>query len=167
MVYITNFDSPVGRITLAEAEGQLIGLWFENQNYFASNIDEVVIKNDNTQVFKVVKNWLDRYFDKKRPSIFEVPLSLFGSSFRRSVWKIICKIPYGEVTTYGKIAQAIAAERNIQRMSPQAVGAALAHNPISIIVPCHRVIGFNGNLTGYAGGIDRKIKILKHEGVVL
>lgn len=111
------------------------------------------------------KKWLDRYFNNEKPSIDELPLAPIGTDFRKEVWRILCEIPYGEVITYGEIARKIATSRRINRMSSQAVGGAVGHNPFTIIVPCHRVVGNNGNLTGYAGGIDKKIKLLTHEGL--
>lgn len=165
MIYTTEFDSPIGRITTAEVDGTLIGLWLENQNYFESTISKDTQKNDNLRIFTDTRNWLDRYFAKKRPAISELPLSPSGSDFRKSVWRILCKVPYGEVTTYGEVAREIANERGIAKMSAQAIGGALAHNPISIIIPCHRVVGADGSLIGYAGGIDKKIKLLEYEGV--
>lgn len=111
------------------------------------------------------KKWLDRYFNGEKPKISEIDLSPKGSEFAKKVWEILCKIPYGEVTTYGEIAKKIAKTMNKDKMSAQAVGGAVGHNPISIIIPCHRVVGSNGSLTGYAGGIDKKISLLKHEGV--
>ena len=114
-----------------------------------------------------VDHELDRYFAGEKPEISELPLAPIGGEFRQAVWKILCEIPYGQVTTYGEIAKKIAAQRNRKTMSAQAVGGAVGHNPISIIIPCHRVVGSNGSLTGYAGGIDLKIKLLEHEGVDL
>lgn len=123
-----------------------------------------MIENDNLQVFKDAKNWLDRYFAKQKPDIKELPLAPIGNEFRQAVWKILCEIPYGEVTTYGEIAKKIAKIMNKSAMSAQAVGGAVGKNPVSIIIPCHRVVGTNGSLTGYAGGIDIKVKLLEHEG---
>ena len=113
------------------------------------------------------KKWLDRYFKGEKPQISELDLEPIGSDFAKNVWKLLCEIPYGEVTTYGEIAKKVAKIMNKSTMSAQAVGGAVGHNPISIIIPCHRVIGTNGSLTGYAGGIDKKIFLLKHEGVSL
>ena len=110
---------------------------------------------------------MDRYFKGEKPQIFELDVEPSGSDFAKNVWKLLCEIPYGEVTTYGKIAKKVAKIMNKNTMSAQAVGGAVGHNPISIIIPCHRVIGSNGSLTGYAGGIDKKIFLLKHEGVSL
>ena len=137
----------------------LIGLWFDGQKYFLSSIKSDLEENHNLKIFIDTKNWLDRYFAGEIPSIKEIPLAPQGSNFRQAVWKILCKIPYGEVTTYGQISQKLGKGK----MSAQAVGGAVGHNPISIIIPCHRVIGSNGNLTGYAGGLDKKIKLLELE----
>lgn len=149
-------------MTLAGTTEYLVGLWFENQKFFKSTIIGETRENRNLELFDKVRNWLDEYFLGKNPAISKLMLSPSGSDFRQSVWKILCKIPYGRTTTYGKIACEIAKKRN-KKVSAQAIGNAVAHNPISIIIPCHRVIGANGNLTGYAGGIDKKIQLLKHE----
>lgn len=167
MIYTTEFDSPVGKITLAAIAEKLIGLWLEGQDYFESTISEEMVKDDSLKLFTEVRNWLDAYFAKKNPAISDLPLFPSGSEFRKSVWRVLCTVPCGEVTTYGKVARKIAAERGIAKMSAQAIGGALAHNPISIIIPCHRVVGADGSLIGYAGGIDRKIKLLECEGVDL
>lgn len=140
----------------------LVGLWFDGQKYFLSSIKSSLEEKHNLKIFIDTKNWLDRYFAGKNPSIKEIPIAPQGSKFRQSVWKQLCKIPYGEVSTYGKIAQTLGKEK----MSAQAVGGAVGHNPISIIIPCHRVIGANGSLTGYAGGLDKKIKLLELESTV-
>jgi methylated-DNA-[protein]-cysteine S-methyltransferase len=116
-------------------------------------------------VFAAAKNWLDRYFAKEKPAISELPLAPIGSAFRQEIWNILCKIPYGEVITYGGIARQMAVKMNKKSMSSQAVGGAVGHNPISIIIPCHRVVGSNGSLTGYAGGIGTKVTLLELEGV--
>ena len=125
-----------------------------------------MIENDNLDIFKRTKKWLDRYFNGEKPQISELPLSPKGSEFRQCVWKILCEIPYGETCTYKEIADIIAKEQGVDKMSAQAVGGAVGHNPISIIIPCHRVVGSDGSLTGYAGGIETKIKLLKLEGVL-
>lgn len=109
------------------------------------------------------KEWLDRYFNKEKMTIQDMPLAPIGGEFRQMVWKKLCEIPYGKTTTYGEIAKQIAKEMGKKTMSAQAIGNAVGHNPISIIIPCHRVIGKNGDLTGYAGGIDKKIKLLQIE----
>lgn len=148
------------------ADGEnLIGLWFDNQKYFCDTVNEEMFENSDLEIFKNTTNWLDRYFSNKKPKIEELSLAPSGNEFRQSVWKILCSIPYGEVITYKDIASDIARQRGLAKMSAQAIGGAVGHNPISIIIPCHRVVGTNGSLTGYAGGIDTKIKLLKHENV--
>lgn len=163
-MYWTKYESPVGLITLASDGKNIIGLWLEGQKYFGNSALGEMRQQDTLPVLEIAKDWLDRYFAKERPAISELPLCPKGSSFRQSVWRILCEIPYGEVTTYGQIAKKIASQMGKERMSGQAVGGAVGHNPISIIIPCHRVVGTNGSLTGYAGGITAKIKLLEHEG---
>lgn len=167
MFYKTFYPSPIGLITLGCKEDHLVGLWIENQKYYEDTVEEEMIHKDDMPVFDAARAWLDRYFAGQKPEISELPLAPIGGEFRQAVWKILCEIPYGQVTTYGEIAKKIAAQRNRKTMSAQAVGGAVGHNPISIIIPCHRVVGSNGSLTGYAGGIDLKIKLLEHEGVDL
>lgn len=124
-----------------------------------------MIENNSLEIFKKTKKWLDRYFKGKKPEISELPISPTGNDFRQRVWQILCEIPYGEICTYGDIAKIIAKENGKERMSAQAIGGAVGHNPISIIIPCHSVVSSNGSLTGYAGGIKTKLKLLEHEGV--
>ena len=166
MYYSTTYSSPVGIITLACDGDSLIGSWIEGQKYHGDTIlhEEIVKKND-ISIFDAAKRWLDRYFDGKKPDIFELPLRPIGSKFRQEVWSILCEIPYGEVITYGSIAKKIAVKMGKKSMSSQAVGGAVGHNPISVIIPCHRVVGSNGSLTGYSGGINTKVKLLELEGV--
>lgn len=121
--------------------------------------------NDNIEILIKTKKWLDSYFSGKRPDINELDINLIGSEFRKNVWEILKNIPYGETTTYKEIAKILANQKEISRMSAQAVGGAVGHNPISIIIPCHRVIRSDGSLTGYAGGLDKKIYLLEHERV--
>ncbi len=167
MYYQTTYDSPIGKLLIVCNENeQLSGLWIEGQKYFKSTIISDVILKEELKAFQKTKLWLDKYFQGKCPKISELSLSPKGSAFRQRIWEILCDIPYGKVMTYGEIAQIISAEQG-KKMSAQAVGGAVGHNPISIIIPCHRVIGSNGNLTGYAGGIDIKIKLLKLEGVII
>lgn len=161
MQYINHYLSPIGKILLSADEEGLTGLWFEEKN-LKKDIDPSKVIEKNLPVFEETKRWLDLYFSGKEPD-FTPPLHLIGTPFRLSIWDILLKIPYGHTTSYGEIAKIIAKKRNIQRMSAQAVGGAVGHNNISIIVPCHRVVGSDGNLIGYAGGIDRKIQLLNVE----
>ncbi len=165
MYYCTTHPSPVGLLTLACDGENLVGLWTEGQKYHGNTIPEAMIENNDIPLFDTAKKWLDRYFAGEKPDISELPLAPIGGAFRQGVWEILCSIPYGEVITYGGIAKKMAAKLSKQSMSSQAVGGAVGHNPISIIIPCHRVVGSNGSLTGYAGGIDIKVKLLELEGV--
>lgn len=167
MYYSTTYPSPVGLLTLAcDLSGsKLVGLWLEGQKYHGSTIVEGMTEESGMPVFDRTKDWLDRYFDGKKPGTGELPLAPAGSEFRQEVWRILCEIPYGEVITYGDIAKKMAVRLGRTSMSGQAVGGAVGHNPISIIIPCHRVVGANGSLTGYAGGLPVKIKLLELEGV--
>ena len=221
MKFISYYDSPLGKITLAGDEAGLCGLWFEGEKYYAHALaasgadkkrgyDDLLAKvrhaasetqrdfaaqdaskkshasnlsvqggskkfcvneqggyfeEKNLAVFDQTRRWLDLYFSGREPG-FTPALNPLGSAFRRAVWEILLKIPYGKTTTYGQIACEIAAARGLAKMSAQAVGGAVGHNEISIIIPCHRVVGTHGSLTGYAGGIDRKIiKLLQPGGV--
>ncbi len=165
MYYSTTYQSPMGTITLACEGNNLIGLWLDSQKYHGSKILEKATEKNDLQAFHSTKKWLDKYFTGKKPDISELPLAPIGGEFRQDIWKILCEIPYGKVITYNDIAKKMAKKRSKERMSCQAVGGAVGHNPISIIIPCHRVVGSNGSLTGYAGGIDKKIKLLELEGV--
>lgn len=161
MSYIWHYDSPVGKITMAGSKDALTGLWFDGQKYFADRISESS-EEKNTPVFEETSKWLDIYFGGQEPD-FIPPIDMDGiSPFRKRVWKIMLTIPYGKTRSYGSIAKQIASETG-KRASAQAVGGAVGHNSISIIIPCHRVVGENGNLTGYAGGIDKKIALLEFE----
>jgi len=167
MYYSTTYPSPVGMLTLAcDGEGSnLVGLWMEGQKYHGGTVPEEMSEKDDMPVFGAAKKWLDRYFAGKKPAVSQLPLAPIGGKFRQEVWGILCEIPYGEVITYGDIAKKVAAKMNKESMSSQAVGGAVGHNPISIMIPCHRVVGSNGSLTGYAGGIGIKVKLLELEGV--
>lgn len=163
MQYTTTYQSPLGGILLAADEIGLTGLWFEGEKFYACSLDPEH-EERIVPVFDVVKKWLDIYFSGREPD-FMPSIHMIGSEFRQQVWKILREIPYGETITYGALAERIARERGLKRMSAQAVGGAVGHNEISIIVPCHRVVGSDGSLTGYAGGVDRKKKLLTLEGV--
>lgn len=163
MQYINYYSSPLGKITLASNGNELIGLWFEGQKYFGSTLNGEY-KQKSLPVFEQTAKWLDIYFSGQNPN-FTPPLYLSSTLFRNEVWKILLTIPYGKIMTYGEIAKLIAENRGVEKMSAQSVGGAVGHNPISIIVPCHRVVGTDGSLTGYAGGVDIKEKLLKFENV--
>ncbi|MDR1840957.1 MAG: methylated-DNA--[protein]-cysteine S-methyltransferase [Holophagales bacterium] len=167
MFYSTVFPSPIGMITLAcNSDGKtLAGLWLEGQKYHGGAIPEAMTPKNDIPIFTAVKKWLDKYFAGEEPAISELSLAPIGGEFRQGVWNILCEIPYGGVITYGDIAKKMAKKVNKESMSSQAVGGAVGHNPISIIIPCHRVVGSNGSLIGYAGGVKTKIKLLKLEGV--
>ena len=165
MLYSSDYESPLGRMTLASDGENIVGLWMEGQKYFAATLKGDVEKKPALPVFAKATKWLDAYFAGKRPAISELPLAPGGGEFRKAVWQILCEIPYGQCTTYGEIAKKMAVRLGKKSMSSQAVGGAVGHNPISVVIPCHRVVGGNGSLTGYAGGINKKIKLLELEGV--
>lgn len=158
MYYSTNYSSPLGGMLIVSDGEAICGVWFCGQKHFPSF--ENLIENDDLAIFRDVKDWFDDYFDGLNPEI-DFKLKPQGSEFRRKVWRILSEIPYGETLTYGEIASKIS-----PTMSAQAVGGAVGHNPLAILIPCHRVIGADGKLTGYAGGIDRKIKLLELEMVI-
>lgn len=163
MEYIHHYESPIGAITMASDGEALIGLWFDGQRFFADCL-ESKYEEKLLPIFEQADKWLNIYFSGNEPD-FTPSIKMKTTEFRRAVWEIMLSIPYGETMTYGEIADRIAKQRGLQRMSAQAVGGAVGHNSISLIIPCHRVVGTNGNLTGYAGGIDKKIKLLELEGV--
>ena len=161
MIYTCIYKSTLGSILLSADEIGLTGLWFEGQKYFANTLPEEHISQE-TSILTDAKKWLDVYFSGEEPK-FTPALHLTGSTFRQAVWQILLQIPYGQTITYGEIARQMSEIQNTPHMSAQAVGGAVGHNEISIIIPCHRVVGSNGSLTGYAGGIDKKIALLKLE----
>ena len=163
MLYKTNYKSIFCTLTICSDGMSVVGLWTENQKYFAAGIKESMTQKADLDIFNKTKFWLDQYFSRKQPKILDIPLSPQGSEFQQAVWKLLCEIPYGETTTYGQIAQKLAKQLQKTKISPRAVGNAISRNPISIIIPCHRVIGANGSLTGYAGGINLKKKLLELE----
>ena len=163
MYHICRYRSPLGGITLAGRGEAITGLWFDGQKYFAHGLPEACGEQE-LPVFALAREWLDVYFSGKAPA-FTPPLSMEGiSPFRKRVWEIMLEIPFGQTSTYGKIAERLEKETG-KPVSAQAVGGAVGHNSISLIIPCHRVIGTNGSLTGYAGGLDKKAALLKMEGV--
>ncbi len=165
MYYKTHYKSPIGEMLLASNEKRIIGLWIKEQKYINKTMPEKMIENNKLPILKEGIAWLDDYFAGNKPDVSRLPIQPIGSEFRQCVWKILIQIPYGTLTSYGDIAKEVAKEMGKDSMSAQAVGGAVGHNPISIIIPCHRVVGANGNLTGYASGIDNKIKLLEQEGI--
>ena len=165
MYYHSNYSSPIGQITLAGTDDKLIGLWMKDQKYFGGTLPENSVENNHLALFDKTKKWLDKYFAGNNPEISELPLHPIGNEFRQTVWSVLRQIPYGETITYKQIAQKTAEILEKDSMSCQAVGGAVGHNPISVIIPCHRVVGTNGSLTGFSGGINKKIKLLELEGV--
>ena len=159
--YIDTYASPLGIITMGSNGKQLTGLWFEGQKHFGDTLCDRP-QHHALPIFDETRTWLDVYFQGKRPS-FTPPILLNDTPFRIAVWQLLLTIPYGETTTYKDIARQWARQHGVKSMSSQAVGGAVGRNPISIIIPCHRVIGTNGSLTGYAGGLDRKRWLLQWE----
>ncbi len=167
MQYIHKYTSPIGSILIASDGNNIIGLWLEGQKYFAETLNEEY-EEMKLPVFAETVRWLDSYFSGQCPD-FTPPMLLQGSDFRMEVWNILMQIPYGSIITYGEIADIISQNRNGKKISAQAIGGAVSHNPISIIIPCHRVVGTGGKLIGYAGGIEKKEALLRLEcsGVIL
>lgn len=163
MLYSTNYQSPIGLCTIVSDGESIVGIWLEGQKYFASTVCEEVVEDVMLPVLVAARGWLDDYFAGKNPAIARLPLAPRGSVFRQTVWKLLCEIPYGETITYGALADRVAAVLEKENMSARAVGGAVGHNPISIVIPCHRVVGFDGSLTGYAGGVERKRWLLELE----
>jgi len=161
MQYTRYYSSPLGEILLAADDQGLAGLWFVGQKYYAKCL-EADHEEKDTAILDAACEWLDTYFAGKDPGAFS-PIHMIGTDFQKSVWKILQSIPYGKTTTYGEISKQIAAHEGLKHMSAQAVGGAVGRNEISIIIPCHRVVGSDGSLTGYAGGIDKKAALLKLE----
>ena len=161
MICTQRYDSPLGGILLAADESGLTGLWFDGGRYFAEGLPAAQLRQE-TPVLAEAKLWLDIYFTDRVPD-FRPPLHPAGSLFQQAVWALLLQIPYGQTVTYGQLAARLAAERGLVRMSAQAVGGAVGRNRISLIIPCHRVLGADGSLTGYAGGLDRKATLLAWE----
>ena len=165
MLYTAIFPSPVGNLLLAEQDGALVGLWLEGQKYFGEGLPSEPPEQKPTPVLDAAHGWLDRYFSGQKPSPSELPLRPAGSAFRRALWMELCEIPYGQMTTYGELAKKVAARMNRPNMPGQAVGGAIGHNPILIVIPCHRVISASRSLTGYAGGLSVKRALLQLGGI--
>lgn len=166
MYLTTTYDSPVGRCTIAcdESGSDLVGLWIEGQKYHGGLSLDDMKTSQSASALRETATWLDQYFAGEEPAISMLNLKPVGTSFRMAVWQILQDIPYGQLTTYGEIARQMAVRSGKKSMSSQAVGGAVGHNPISIIIPCHRVVGADGSLTGYAGGLETKIRLLELEG---
>lgn len=161
--YVTYYQSPIGEMMIASDGKYITGLWIQNQKYYASALEKEYCEEE-VPVLKQAKEWLSSYFLGEEP-VMDLPIAAKGSEFQQAVWNILCEIPYGQVMTYKEIAEKIAVQKGLHTMSAQAVGGAVGHNPISVLIPCHRVIGTDGSLTGYAGGIEKKRKLLELEGV--
>lgn len=161
--YTCHYDSPLGGITMSSDGAALVGLWFDGQKHFADTLAPVH-EEKPLPVFDAAKRWLDVYFSGRDPG-FTPPLNMKTTPFRRAVWEILLTIPFGSTMTYGEIARILAGKKGLSRMSAQAVGGAVGRNSISLIIPCHRVVGANGSLTGYAGGIEKKQRLLELEGI--
>ena len=159
MYYSTNYESPLGEMLIVSDGETICGVWFYGQKHFKSTVVGKTIHDDGLSIFKKAKQWFEDYFNGKNPQI-NFQLKPEGSKFRQKVWKILSEIPYGETLTYGEIASKIS-----PNMSAQAVGGAVGRNPISILIPCHRVLGSDRKLTGYAAGLDKKIELLKIENI--
>ncbi len=164
MQCVSHYRSPLGEIVLAADEVGLTGLWFEGQKHFGLYLEKGA-QDKELPIFADAKRWLDIYFAGEKPT-FTVPVHFIGTPFQNEVWSILATIPYGQTITYGDIAKQLAAKRGLRQMSAQAVGGAVGRNEVSIIVPCHRVLGANGALTGYAGGLNKKIALLHLEGIL-
>lgn len=162
MDLLHTYQSPLGEITLASDGSHIVGLWFEEGRYFGESLSKETTVGETVPVFQEAKRWLDLYFSGKDPGITP-PLKVRGSAFRKRICEIMAQIPYGKVRTYGDIARQVAKEKGLAKMSAQAVGGAVGHNPISLMIPCHRVVGTSGSLTGYGGGMWRKVKLLQLE----
>ncbi len=164
MLYTTSYSSPLGKLNLVADDQALVALWLAGQDP-STNLTEKSKVQNNLPIFSTIRTWLDQYFAGQKPSLDNLALAPAGGEFRQKVWKILREIPYGETITYGEIAKKIIAGTQQKKMAAQAVGGAVGHNPISIIIPCHRVMGRNGQLVGYYGGIEKKRWLLQHEGI--
>lgn len=168
MLYVSNYLSPLGHLLILSDKNSIRGVGFEGQKFFAENFQqEEIIEKSDLDIQKFARRWFDAYFLAKNPSLDELTLAPQGSDFQRTVWQILTEIRYGEILTYGEIAKKVAINLNKEKMSSQAVGNAIAHNPILIMIPCHRVVGANGSLTGFSAGIGNKAKLLELEGHII
>lgn len=164
MIQTAFYDAPYGRYVMAAEDGALTGVWLEGQKYFPSDLPAP--SGEEPEIFARTRRWLDAYFAGRQPELTALPLAPKGSNFAQSVWQLLLEIPYGQTVTYGQLAKRLAEQRGLSQLSAQAVGGAVGHNPISIIIPCHRVLGAKNQLTGYAGGLDVKTFLLKLEGIL-
>lgn len=161
-LYMDTYESPVGKITMTSDGEALKGLWIEGQHYYADSLKEPPVER-KLPIFEQTRTWLGDYFAGREPGVLP-PMDPEGSEFRRRVWELLVEIPYGETRTYSDIAKQLAKERGLVKMAAQAVGGAVGHNPISILIPCHRVVGKDGSLVGYGGGLEKKVTLLGIEG---
>lgn len=164
MIQTAFYDAPYGRYVMAAEDGALTGVWLEGQKYFPSGLPEP--SDGEPEIFAHTRRWLDAYFAGRQPDVSTLPMAPKGSAFAQSVWQLLLEIPYGQTVTYGQLAKELAKRRGLEHMSAQAVGGAVGHNPISIIIPCHRVLGAKNQLTGYAGGLEVKSFLLKLEEIL-
>lgn len=164
MFCISTYSSPLGELTLACNDQALTGLWLDRETCQETTDAGGAEERPDAPVLKLAREWLDAYFTGQRPGIGGLPLAPAGTPFQQLVWRLLCAIPYGECVTYGDIAREAAIALHKERMSARAVGGAVGRNPVAIIIPCHRVVGARGNLTGYGGGIKKKVLLLMHEG---
>ncbi len=165
MLFHCSYDSPVGGMTLLSDRRALTGAWFDGQKYFSANFPSLGENEPDAPPLRAASLWLDDYFSGERPPVDRLSLAPLGTPFRLAVWEILLEIPYGRTVTYGEIARALSG-KFMRRISARAVGGAVAHNPLSVVIPCHRVVGCCGSLSGYAGGLERKIALLRLEGVL-
>ena len=161
-MYYCTYKSKIGLLYLISDGESLIGCYLEGQKYFPNNIDNYYL-NEELSILAKSKDWLEKYFNGENPSIDEIPLNYIGTEFRKKVWEVLKEICYGELVTYRHIAEKIAKAKGLETMSAQAVGGAVGHNPLLIFIPCHRVIGVDGSLTGYAAGLENKRFLLNLE----
>lgn len=157
-VYSSYYESPIGNLLLTSDGKAVTGIWVEGQKYYAATLKGKVLEDEGLEVLEKTRDWLDRYFSGQKPDHRELSLAPEGSEFRQRVWQLLLEIPYGETRTYGEIARLLAGS------SARAVGGAVGHNPITLIIPCHRVLGAGGKLTGFASGLAKKTWLLEHEG---
>ena len=162
MIQTAFYAAPYGRYVMAAEDGALTGVWLEGQKYFPSDLP--VPSGEEAEIFARTRRWLDAYFAGRQPDVSALPMAPRGSAFALNVWQLLLEIPYGQTVTYGELAKRLAEQRGLAQLSAQAVGGAVGHNPISILIPCHRVLGAKNRLTGYAGGLDVKTFLLRRAG---